>query len=126
MRISDWSSDVCSSDLDLRVCSGEVEADIAARLDDLELQFVRPATSPIVKHRLLVGIGSIRDGPNLVSRALVRVVNQLREAGQHTVDAVLLEQPEDIACRGLDRKSTRLNSSHLCSFRMPSSAFKKK
>src|SRR3546814_14611411 len=41
------------------------------------------------------------DGPNLVSRALVRVVNQLREAGQHTVDAVLLEQPEDIACRGL-------------------------
>src|SRR3546814_19581379 len=41
------------------------------------------------------------DGPNLVSRALVRVVNQLREAGQHTVDTVLLEQPEDIACRGL-------------------------
>src|SRR3546814_4909882 len=36
------------------------------------------------------------------------------------------DDPADMLARTLDRKSTRLNSSHSCAYRMPSSACKKK
>src|SRR3546814_3963272 len=98
MRISDWSSDVCSSDLAL------VGVGIIARQ--------RPA--PVAEHAVEAG----RALP-ILSAAL---------AAQRRADTIFAEpQPGQAvglieAQAGLDRTSTRLNSSHYCASRMPSSA----
>src|SRR3546814_1289945 len=86
MRISDWSSDVCSSDL------------IATRL----------AASIETALELADGI----------------VFAENADGGEITIFSAKFACPvsgftiEEIE----DRKSTRLNSSHLCASRMPSSA----
>src|SRR3546814_6122728 len=88
MRISDWSSDVCSSDLTLgnRVEMGEE----AERRDGVDDQRRRPALEEAEYHR--------------------RAGHRKHEADQHADhegdDLVLGDQ------RAGDRKSTRLNSSH--------------
>src|SRR3546814_561637 len=46
MRISDWSSDVCSSDLDARTVGGEPVADLRVRHSMLEGIAVDPALAP--------------------------------------------------------------------------------
>src|SRR3546814_3271215 len=60
-------------------------------------------------------------------QGLVRIVDQLLERGG-TV-AGLAPAGADVAAERLhehgDRKSTRLNSSHYCSYRLPSSACRK-
>src|SRR3546814_3279488 len=98
MRISDWSSDVCSSDLDIDVDPGAVPFDaefIGVDLLARELQVAR-------------------FGPRVARR--VRRPRECRDAG-----GILCIGP-----RGRDRKRTRLHSSHYCAPRMPSSARKKK
>src|SRR3546814_8812157 len=85
MRISDWSSDVCSSDLPV------------ARDHDL---------------RRIIVVGDGADfalGRGVCE--LLRGVDVGAEQRRHRADA-----------DGEDRKSTRLNSSHYCAARMPSSA----
>src|SRR3546814_8350997 len=109
MRISDWSSDVCSSDLfrgagALRL--GIVHEDFA---DDAELQDKLSAT--------LKQIMQCAPQANALTKQI------LLDVGTREMDAVLddaaqkfaqcvrgNEAPEGIAA--LDRKSTRLNSSH--------------
>src|SRR3546814_9438423 len=111
MRISDWSSDVCSSDLYL----GGLEAEGQAIFDE-------------------VLAGKHDDG------AAYRIARVYRVAGEKEKARVIFERylaanPDD--SRALsevgaytlldgdrDRKSTRLNSSHYCASRMPSSASK--
>src|SRR3546814_9957960 len=100
MRISDWSSDVCSSDLvDAAVEHGAVEAPLAeggaevARLVEL---LVDPGALELLREGAQHGR---RLGPLLI-RARQRLEGGLggQHAGLHRVVA--------------DRKSTRLNSSH--------------
>src|SRR3546814_8878384 len=101
MRISDWSSDVCSSDL-------------VTFLELIEL-----VTVVIVVHR--------GDGPPIFVD--VETTGLERVAGTRT--QIRLDDPDTmqfitrqilIQMARTDRKSTRLNSSHYCASRMPSAA----
>src|SRR3546814_5074819 len=112
MRISDWSSDVCSSDL-----------------LDLDLQFGNAALylglSPTLSVADVIAAGARADG------ALLRSTTTEHPSGLHVVaappdiiplESVSAEQMSDIldlarqefsnVLVDLDRKSTRLNSSH--------------
>src|SRR3546814_1078545 len=107
MRISDWSSDVCSSDLiDERPFGGTC----ALRGCDPKKILVGAAESTDRARRLDgkgVRHGSLDiDWPALMSfkRSFTEPVPKAREAG-------FAEQGID-AYHGRDRKSTRLNSSH--------------
>src|SRR3546814_2133585 len=101
MRISDWSSDVCSSDLVALTLDRAVIADLIAAM---------PAAS----------IGAAAGGHQGPGFAVSAVTRQLIEAWSGLL--ALLDQPDDIAMLAplrereilyrLDRKSTRLNSSH--------------
>src|SRR3546814_3788667 len=106
MRISDWSSDVCSSDL-----AGRVTGVIFER-EGLE------ETAEAVRGVVLASGGF---GANA----------EMRRKYIPQADAGWSLQPEGsqgdgvtmgVSVGGTDRKSTRLNSSHYCASRMPSSA----
>src|SRR3546814_6041014 len=100
MRISDWSSDVCSSDLTI------VESEVP--LNDYVAEVaLKPVTDG---NRTFWSWSSRFRPPPGRERELTDLVSQgVYEAGFAAV-------------RALDRKSTRLNSSHYCAYRMPSSA----
>src|SRR3546814_1750507 len=98
MRISDWSSDVCSSDLDL--------ADLQkTQLSNLE-KTVRTAMRGEHGADDDIAIGELRRTANQVS-FLVRDQRQLDEARER-----MFSETRGAAMTGQDRKSTRLNSSH--------------
>src|SRR3546814_2321613 len=120
MRISDWSSDVCSSDLDKRLArvEGEDEAAVAAKADDLAIDIIivgRPdADIAAERHRKTRHFEHdplVRDERADAARAGVRQVDGveqlLRGHGEAARHAASLSPS---AAR--DRKSTRLNSSH--------------
>src|SRR3546814_6948441 len=104
MRISDWSSDVCSSDLVGDMLLQEIVALRIAEHDDARLADIarrRQAGDPLdpVRHE---GIGKVGIGlPDPVDAE----AGDVAEAGG-----------------GIDRKSTRLNTSHYCAHRLQSSA----
>src|SRR3546814_7801024 len=106
MRISDWSSDVCSSDLQ----NGR-SAD--GGFDELLVQ-----GKDLAQRRIRARLGR-QAHDVLEERAKVLVLEQglgLREGG------VARERRVEGGLVGLvDRKSTSLNSSHQCAARMPSS-----
>src|SRR3546814_10046800 len=103
MRISDWSSDVCSSDLN----------DVSERGFQLE------GTGQWVKGKSADTFGPV--GPWLVTPDEVPDPQDLplwlEVNGQRFQDGSTRTM-----VFGIDRKSTRLNSSHYCAYRMPSSA----
>src|SRR3546814_10545917 len=105
MRISDWSSDVCSSDLDRRVTTARDQARIAS--DALRAASVRVQAgraSPLEQQR--ADVARINADAN-VERQL-----RLAEAARANL-ARRIGRPIDGALDDtLDRKSTRLNSSH--------------
>src|SRR3546814_1631514 len=97
MRISDWSSDVCSSDLVQQLLAAHEHAgDVRAHVDE------------VVPHRLAL--------EHLVEAARAhdlggRDADQLRDVDPRLIGDVavlLLGQVEE----GEERKSTRMNSSH--------------
>src|SRR3546814_2478910 len=97
MRISDWSSDVCSSDLkgDLLLMRGGIPP---VRGRKIEYFRSKRFTS------------RISDPPKVAPRPIA--INAVSSAAKLAGEASSSE----------DRKSTRLNSSHSCAARMPSSA----
>src|SRR3546814_3330127 len=112
MRISDWSSDVCSSDLlDLlihlqraRCASKRRSAFLISASEFPRLRGQLPEQSAIVPLDLLA----------YGERRSILIPAVFRQMSQGIVKSVLLMVS--------DRKSTRLNSSHSCASRMPSSA----
>src|SRR3546814_6012317 len=101
MRISDWSSDVCSSDLfmaenligGLRI-SGVFQSD---ELDSLHI--------------------AVRNDAPLLRDILDKAIADIGREERRTIMArwlptVALEQQQAAGAEGGDRKSTRLNSSH--------------
>src|SRR3546814_4628365 len=130
MRISDWSSDVCSSDLlRIREAGGPHELERRARRRRL---FVGIGDGEHRRHRTghpkLVEIGiadELYRVPRRPARREVadRVTANVEAIGHDLADVrhAVLQRAE----RAKDRKSTRLNSSHYCASRMPSSACKK-
>src|SRR3546814_3046900 len=115
MRMSDWSSDVCSSDLSV----GSVQH---ARVEDLDLRL-----DVLCQQQL----GQLVDELRRVLIDPVGEVYRARGKGSHlghqAERALALFMVTAAAAGGAlpdhsDRKSTRLNSSHYCASRMPSSA----
>src|SRR3546814_1805752 len=104
MRISDWSSDVCSSDLDL------ILLDVAAV----------PARQHGERDRAAAIDREMPLADDRIARQALEIVAQIEAArdaaGQgfrEFVDERRLIDPAPLALdRALDRKSTRLNSSH--------------
>src|SRR3546814_1376243 len=102
MRISDWSSDVCSSDLAWIVHDG-------ARLyRGPDASWPLALIRDVVIERNEFGIASLRlivDDDSEVTRELVKLY--LLEDSPEAVRGGVM-----FAVAGVDRKSTRLNSSH--------------
>src|SRR3546814_8265671 len=95
MRISDWSSDVGSSDLPIEVLRNN-------RFQIVEKPGIVDRGGPH-ERRLLVTL-VVEHLPDILARDVL-------EAG----GAMVFEFVSDC----VDRKSTRLNSSHYCEYRMP-------
>src|SRR3546814_3214066 len=102
MRISDWSSDVCSSDL---LVEEFLLTNRAPSLDVLKAQSLP---------RIEAIYGQLDD----------EAVRNLLEVRPEYIETYIatVEDAHGTLDRYLDRKSTRLNSSHSCASRMPSSA----
>src|SRR3546814_6253859 len=120
MRISDWSSDVCSSDLDILYRNPDEDESFTG-FKTLSQEFRLTGATDRVDWMVgffysdedLDRTETYRIGPHYepyLSIALLSLVNPA--LGQ------LPNEPTFLA----DRKSTRLNSSHYCTSRMPSSA----
>src|SRR3546814_3293517 len=121
MRISDWSSDVCSSDLERR--------DLLIGVGDHRIIELLPLGRFDVLFPALVRIDRIDREPDRLHPALVPFgaqpcdFAQLGRADRREILGVAEEQapgrPEplvetDTPLRAVDRKSTRMNSSHYC------------
>src|SRR3546814_7207878 len=102
MRISDWSSDVCSSDL-----SGVAEqaVDITAFVET----FIDSKLKRGSKFRL-----------NALGYLASQIADVAFQSGQHFILIRTQERFYENLC--VDRKSTRLNSSHYCAYIMSSTA----
>src|SRR3546814_2741533 len=114
MRISDWSSDVCSSDLvDVHLVLG-VQA--GQHVEDLVVHGLDRLQHALAAIALLVAVAQ-----------LDRLVGAGRGAGGHggAAEGAALQSDVDLDGR-IDRKSTRLNSSPYCANRRPSPACKNK
>src|SRR3546814_3300775 len=104
MRISDWSSDVCSSDLVGGAAAAFGGSEVKARRQVLQRAVVELATvlEPARRHPVLRNLAPADRERPLLQPPLEK----------HA--AVLLQGFGDIVARQArrDRKSTRLNSSH--------------
>src|SRR3546814_8602598 len=125
MRISDWSSDVCSSDLGDVVVLGRTTR-LGCDLDGKSLlAFGKSAGGHGYEERSMS-----EDLTQASDAALVVAIGRWRqdalaEAYRRHAGAVYGLAVRVLADRA-DRKSPRLNSSHSCASRMPSSALNKK
>src|SRR3546814_3875122 len=101
MRISDWSSDVCSSDLNLR--GGRRATAHLARLGRRRIAFLGDIEAPEVIQRYQGYLRALEEAGLPVDPALVVPAHFEIEFAEAAVDTLIARQ---------DRKSTRLNSSH--------------
>src|SRR3546814_3937258 len=111
MRISDWSSDVCSSDLarpkiDLTPIEAQCLAEARTAAHTEAVRGAKVICALPLEGKILLG-GHPDDAG-------------LRDRRQFEVRMVAPLAPGGVMQD--DRKSTRLNSSHSCASRMPSSA----
>src|SRR3546814_10550986 len=118
MRISDWSSDVCSSDLQRSTVLRQAQHERVLMMTDLTN----------------LTVAQIRDGHRAGEFSAVEVAEAFNAhvAGAKALNAFIVETPEhalaaattaDAArAAGTDRKSTSVNSSHYSAPRMTSSA----
>src|SRR3546814_7151067 len=109
MRISDWSSDVCSSDL----------PDLVHRFYDARRAAIQ-AKAPNAAHEALARLDAAWPGALLI---VTQNIDDLHErAGAKRLIHMHGEHLNAWCTACEDRKSTRLNSSHYCASRLPSSA----
>src|SRR3546814_2307085 len=104
MRISDWSSDVCSSDLEV---SGQFSTSVVMRAVVTDVS--AHGTSYAVHTPVLVIADETWSGTRLGSSLHLR--GRLASADGHDVAAVFTPLTAPVRVEQ-DRKSTRLNSSH--------------
>src|SRR3546814_10541883 len=113
MRISDWSSDVCSSDLQSHVpVSGAARADMAEDFRRLARQILGTDGGD----RAGAHVGDAAGIQDRLRHAGARIKQQQDgQFGRQVVLVVVDEVADHLDAGGinrLDRKSTRLNSSH--------------
>src|SRR3546814_1791438 len=102
MRISDWSSDVCSSDL-----LGWVAGFLNDSFSHIQLRPVRFGWQGDYLGSFGQPIGNMACKPVVLNRVMHRQMTHWGILG--SVDGKIIPDSEN---RFLDRKSTRLNSSH--------------
>src|SRR3546814_8250737 len=105
MRISDWSSDVCSSDLN--------DHDHSPDQQPGQCQFQQRLADQAAILADAFGRGGIHH-----AKYCTYDQARVRTSYRSTPDV----DPATATIDTIDRKSTRLNSSHYCASRMPSSA----
>src|SRR3546814_8490780 len=118
MRISDWSSDVCSSDLKTSIGASNPFQTISREDVGLTLR-IRPQISEggTVKLALYQEVSSIDASVStaangLVTRKRALETNVLVDDSQIIVLGGLIEDVVNDTTKAVDRKITRLNSSH--------------
>src|SRR3546814_6952379 len=104
MRISDWSSDVCSSDLTLEEAQAEVLKELEQQRAELDQLTQR------VIERGLASWGGSQSGKG--GALILRGQSQLLEDVNALEDLERIRQLFNLLETKEDRKSTRLNSSH--------------
>src|SRR3546814_5656279 len=108
MRISYWSSDVCSSDLPPNFAYNHPSIHYIRHKWDLMDDCLAGESSVKSRRELYLPIPRVDDDE---TENISRYRNYIQRA---------------VFYNATDRKSTRLNSSHYCASRMPSSARQKK
>src|SRR3546814_5244840 len=121
MRISDWSSDVCSSDLlGIEIAEGQIDKPVRVRPDD-RLQFDTPdiGVNRVIHGRychdaaeLQSTIFVVKCGGIELQSAVCEDVLGAELEGIDRLRAETLAEGENRRKRRIDRKSTRLKSSH--------------
>src|SRR3546814_7842428 len=113
MRISDWSSDVCSSDL---VVTASKRAE---NLSDVPMSITAISGDSLREKGItdIQGLVKVTPGLSYTDSGQGTPVFSLRGVG--FFETSIGARP---TVSVYDRKSTRLNSSHSCASRMPSSA----
>src|SRR3546814_2585835 len=114
MRISDWSSDVCSSDLELgRNSEYKIGIGRAVGLHECLMEG-QVAALAVRSQGRLGSIDRVRaeDGELLVDDPQLRVRRLGLAHDRSNTPAVRTVVVEELDEREVDRKSTRLNSSH--------------
>src|SRR3546814_9286863 len=132
MRISDWSSDVCSSDLVFLYPQAVFQHIPQRRADRLfgaqrRLSELADVFRDLVDH-LAHGLHPLAGAQQHLFHG-VSAIHQMHQRQMAELGAAMQRQcdrGDQQAQQNEDRKSTRLNSSHSCASRMPSSARKKK
>src|SRR3546814_9758104 len=109
MRISDWSSDVCSSDLLL--------SDISCNALQQCLRLVLLGEK-VFPSQLLSMWTSSNAKARPAASAPARGAQNLSEREREILECLVQGASNKLIA---DRKSTRLHSSHSCAFRIPSS-----
>src|SRR3546814_4227943 len=115
MRISDWSSDVCSSDLPAPQAAQAAVAsspgkDVAAVALGVSDAVAMPVPPPVPSPESATDEASDDLAPG----------DMEHDVADRGIADGPLDAPRPLVDLGLDRKSTRLNSSHSCAYRMPS------
>src|SRR3546814_3704278 len=116
MRISDWSSDVCSSDLtrgsldESSAYKWRAVGSVAWRYNNLRIRYKAEYFSPILdsRERLLDYRELLQDLPNAEEPLYLRYP----AVWEHSISATYDLDLGGTEIRLKDRKSTRLNSSH--------------
>src|SRR3546814_4364729 len=111
MRISDWSSDVCSSDLAGLKALDFPAIERAKLKNGIEVVFARRATVPTVQVAVSFDAGYAADPHNALGTQSLML--SLMDEGTMSLDSIAFaEAKERLGAAIRDRKSTRLNSSH--------------
>src|SRR3546814_4692065 len=106
MRISDWSSDVCSSDLKSLALGHRAE--LLAQASRLAGKDQRREVGELLFHALQHGlVGIVGDLPDRLAAPAIG-----RPGGGHGGPLLPKNSSRIAVLRASDRKSTRLNSSH--------------
>src|SRR3546814_2275432 len=119
MRISDWRSDVCSSDLPGQL--EQVIINLAVNARD-----AMPGGGTLTMETFPVSAADVRQMGNEFMPPADYCALKVSDTGTGIPAEVLPKIFEPFFTTKEDRKSTRLNSSHSCASRLPSSALKKR
>src|SRR3546814_7747966 len=129
MRISDWSSDVCSSDL-MTLTHGRntpwADSATDAPEHDGLTDFGRQVVAEMNRIGMVVDLSHVSPATMKDALAAAKAPVMFSHSGARGVNDHPRNVPDDVlplvkANGGvvIDRKSTRLNSSHYCAARMP-------